>query len=182
MPLNLTWVDLAFSCTKNYSGQVKRHSLTFQAEAALKYLVAPLNFVHDCTYLLVGNITQNAGKDAVLFSPDRAVKGSSEIYLRMYCIWDERNRAWPLHAGRRWFLSIRGSCFRNTGRPVQSSWDNLHYLSIGLARLGGTVVQPTDRAAPTPSARSYRQPRNQPRLMSWSAPVTGSRNRRRFSG
>ena len=27
VPLNLTWVDIAFSCTKSYPGQVKRHSL-----------------------------------------------------------------------------------------------------------------------------------------------------------
>ena len=49
VPLNLTWVDLAFSCTKSYPGQVKRHSLPFQVEAALKYLVVPLTFAHDCT-------------------------------------------------------------------------------------------------------------------------------------
>ena len=51
MPLNLTWVDLVFSCTKGYPGQVKRHSLPFQLEAALKYLVVPLTFAHDCTYV-----------------------------------------------------------------------------------------------------------------------------------
>ena len=39
VPLNLTWVDLAFSCTKSYPGQVKWHSLPFQVEAVLKYLV-----------------------------------------------------------------------------------------------------------------------------------------------
>ena len=50
MPLNLTWVDLAFSCTKVYSGQVKRHSLPFQVEAALKYLMVSLTFAHNCTY------------------------------------------------------------------------------------------------------------------------------------
>ena len=33
--LNPTWVDLAFSCTKGYPGQVKRHSLPFQVEAVL---------------------------------------------------------------------------------------------------------------------------------------------------
>ena len=52
MPLNLTWVDLVFSCTKGYPGQVKRHSLLFQLEAALKYLVVPLTFAHDCTYII----------------------------------------------------------------------------------------------------------------------------------
>ena len=50
MPLNLTWVDLAFSGTKGYPGQVKRHSLPFQEEAVLKYLVVPLTFALDCTY------------------------------------------------------------------------------------------------------------------------------------
>ena len=49
MPLNLTWVDLAFSGTKGYPGQVKRHSLPFQEEAVLKYLVVPLTFALDCT-------------------------------------------------------------------------------------------------------------------------------------
>ena len=52
MPLNLTWVDLAFSFTKGYPGQVKRHSLPFQEEAVLKYLVVPLTFALDCTYAL----------------------------------------------------------------------------------------------------------------------------------
>ena len=42
---------LAFSCTKDYPGQVKRHSLPFQVEAALKYLVVPLTFAHDCKYI-----------------------------------------------------------------------------------------------------------------------------------
>ena len=50
MLLNLTWVDLAFSDTKGYPGQVKRHSLPFQEEAVLKYLVVPLTFGLDCTY------------------------------------------------------------------------------------------------------------------------------------
>ena len=50
MPLNLTWVDLAFSGTKGYPGQAKRHSLPFQEEAVLKYLVVPLTFALDCTY------------------------------------------------------------------------------------------------------------------------------------
>ena len=45
----LTWVDLAFSCTKSYPSQVKRHSVPFQMEATLKYLVASLTFTHDCT-------------------------------------------------------------------------------------------------------------------------------------
>ena len=49
MPLKLTWVDLAFSGTKGYPGQVKRHSLPFQEEAVLKYLVVPLTFALDCT-------------------------------------------------------------------------------------------------------------------------------------
>ena len=49
MPLNLTWVDLAFCGTKGYPGQVKRHSLPFQVEAVLKYLVVPLTFALDCT-------------------------------------------------------------------------------------------------------------------------------------
>ena len=49
MPLNLTWVDLAFSYTKGYPGQVKRHSLPFQEEAVLKYLVVPFTFALDCT-------------------------------------------------------------------------------------------------------------------------------------
>ena len=49
MPLNLTWVNLAFSCTKGYPGQVKRDSLPSQVEAALKYLVVPLTFAHDFT-------------------------------------------------------------------------------------------------------------------------------------
>ena len=44
-------VDLAFSGTKGYPGQVKRHSLPFQEEAVLKYLVVPLTFALDCTYL-----------------------------------------------------------------------------------------------------------------------------------
>ena len=43
-------MDLDFSCTKSYPSQVKRHSLTFQVEAALKYLVVLLTFAHDCTY------------------------------------------------------------------------------------------------------------------------------------
>ena len=50
MPLNLTWVDLAFSGTKGYPGQVKRHSLPFLEEAVLKYLVVALTFALDCTY------------------------------------------------------------------------------------------------------------------------------------
>ena len=50
MPLDLTWVDLAFSCTKGYPGQVKRHSLPFQVEDALKDLVVTLTFAHDCTW------------------------------------------------------------------------------------------------------------------------------------
>ena len=53
MPLNLTWVDLAFSGTKGYPSQVKRHSLPFQEEAVLKYLVVPLTFALDCTYVQV---------------------------------------------------------------------------------------------------------------------------------
>ena len=54
MPLNLTWVDLASSCTKGYPGQAKRHSLPFQeeAQAVLKFLVVPLTFALDCTYHL----------------------------------------------------------------------------------------------------------------------------------
>ena len=51
MPLKLTWFDLAFSCTKGYPSQVKRHSLPFQVEAAPKYLVVPLTFTHNCTYV-----------------------------------------------------------------------------------------------------------------------------------
>ena len=51
MPLNLTWVDLAFSGTKGYPGQVKRYSLPFQEEAVLKYLVVPLTFALDCTFI-----------------------------------------------------------------------------------------------------------------------------------
>ena len=42
-------MDLAFSGTKGYPGQVKRHSLPFQEEAVLKYLVVPLTFALDCT-------------------------------------------------------------------------------------------------------------------------------------
>ena len=49
MPPNLTWVALALSGTKGYPGQVKRHSLPFQEEAVLKYLVVPLTFALDCT-------------------------------------------------------------------------------------------------------------------------------------
>ena len=45
-------MNLAYSCTIGYSGQVKRHSLPFQVEAALKYLVIQLTFAHDCTYVL----------------------------------------------------------------------------------------------------------------------------------
>ena len=55
MPLKLTWVDLAFSGTKGYPGQVKRHSLPFQEEAVLKYLVVPLTFALDCTYILTAD-------------------------------------------------------------------------------------------------------------------------------
>ena len=51
--LNLTLVDLAFSCTKSYPGQVNRHSLPFQVEAVLKYLVVPLTFALDCTHLSI---------------------------------------------------------------------------------------------------------------------------------
>ena len=40
----MTWLDLAFRCTKCYPGQVKRHSLPFQEEAVLKFLVVPLTF------------------------------------------------------------------------------------------------------------------------------------------
>ena len=47
----MIWVDLAFSGTKGYPGQVKRHSLPFQEEAVLKYLVVPLTFALDCTCL-----------------------------------------------------------------------------------------------------------------------------------
>ena len=53
--LNLTWVNVAFSCTKGYPGQVKRHSLPFQVEAALKYLMVPLTLPHDCTF--IGTVT-----------------------------------------------------------------------------------------------------------------------------
>ena len=52
MSLNLTWVDLDFSGTKGYPGQVNRHSLQFQEEAVLKYLVVPLIFALYCTYSL----------------------------------------------------------------------------------------------------------------------------------
>ena len=50
VPLNQTW--LTFSATEGlvHPGQVKRHSLPFQVEAALKYLVVPLTFALDCTY------------------------------------------------------------------------------------------------------------------------------------
>ena len=53
MPLNLTWVDLAFIGTKGYPGQVKRHSLLFQEGAVLKYLVVPLTFALDCTFYCI---------------------------------------------------------------------------------------------------------------------------------
>ena len=49
----MTWVDLAFSGTKAYPGQVKRHSLPFQEEAVLKYLVVPLTFALDCTLYIL---------------------------------------------------------------------------------------------------------------------------------
>ena len=51
MPLNLTWVT--FSATEGlvHPGQVKRHSLPFQVEAVLEYLVVPLTFALDCTYV-----------------------------------------------------------------------------------------------------------------------------------
>ena len=45
----LTWVT--FSATEGlvHPGQVKQHSLPFQVEAVLKYLVVPLTFALDCT-------------------------------------------------------------------------------------------------------------------------------------
>ena len=63
VPLNLTWVDLAFSCTKGYPGQVYRHSLPFQVEAALKYLVVPLTFAHDCTRAVLSQTPDGACVD-----------------------------------------------------------------------------------------------------------------------
>ena len=45
-------MDLAFSCTKGYPGQVKRHCLSFQVEAVLNYLVVPLTFAHNCTLFM----------------------------------------------------------------------------------------------------------------------------------
>ena len=47
MPHNLVWIT--FSATEGHPGQVKRYSLPLQVEAALKYLVVPLTFAHDCT-------------------------------------------------------------------------------------------------------------------------------------
>ena len=47
-------MDLAFSGFKGYPGQVKWHSLPFQEEAVLKYLVVPLTFALDCTYDIHG--------------------------------------------------------------------------------------------------------------------------------
>ena len=55
--VRLVRVDLAFSCTKGYPGQVKRHGLPFQVEAALKYLVVPLAFAHDCSYSYITQYT-----------------------------------------------------------------------------------------------------------------------------
>ena len=49
MPLNLTWVTLSATEGLVHPGQVKRHSLPFQAEAVLKYLMVPLTFALDCT-------------------------------------------------------------------------------------------------------------------------------------
>ena len=62
MPLNLIWVDLAFSCTKGYPGQVKWHSLPFQVETALKYQVVPLTFAHDrLVYEYIVKVTYHRG-------------------------------------------------------------------------------------------------------------------------
>ena len=49
-PFNLTWVTFSATEGKVHPGQVKRHILPFQVEAALKYLVVPLTFAHDCRY------------------------------------------------------------------------------------------------------------------------------------
>ena len=63
-------VNLAFSCTKGYPGQVKRHSLLFQLEDALKYLVVPLSFAHDCPCfiwnLFLARATINEQRSAVV--------------------------------------------------------------------------------------------------------------------
>ena len=48
MPLNLTWVTFSATEGQVHPGQVKRHSLPFQVEAVVKYLVVPLTFALDC--------------------------------------------------------------------------------------------------------------------------------------
>ena len=54
--LNLTWVDLAFSYTKSYPGEFKRHSLPFQVAVALKYEI-PGGITYFCPRLCIRNST-----------------------------------------------------------------------------------------------------------------------------
>ena len=103
MPLNLTWVDLAFSGTKGYPGQVKRHSLPFHEEAVLKYLVVPLTFALDCT-----------------------VTGSS---ARPTClIW-----AWvPARLSRKGNEECKFHCIMNIAEQLTSVTDILSILASGV--------------------------------------------------
>ena len=56
MPLNLTWVTFSAIEGEVHPGQIKRQLKPFQVEAALKYLVVPLTFAHDCTYRIVNDV------------------------------------------------------------------------------------------------------------------------------
>ena len=86
MPLNLTWVDLAFSCPKGYPGQAKRHSLPLQVEAALKYLVVPLTFAHDCTSSCIHTERRRVAA-AALLDPATPVRvyGSRRVPRTSFC-------------------------------------------------------------------------------------------------
>ena len=71
-------MNLAFNCTKGYPGLVRRRSLPFQVEAALKYLVVPLTFAHDCTYLLCNNINSISNCTTQLQDHNQSISRDSE--------------------------------------------------------------------------------------------------------
>ena len=77
MPLNLTWVDLAFGCTKSYPGQVKRHSLPFKNG---KRQAVPLNLTwvdlaFSCTKSYPGQVKLNLTWVDLAFSCTKSYPG-----------------------------------------------------------------------------------------------------------
>ena len=109
VPLNLTWVDLVFSCTKSYPGQVKRHSLKFQVEAALKYLVVPLTFAHDCTC-----IAWHFWRKVSLLQNEKNQIMKSNVWLRLVS-----------------YREIR--CHYNSSMQIKISSRQARFMPIGLS-------------------------------------------------